>query len=96
MHPEATSGPKSVKHRLEEAPGMTLHPIARHDRRRTIPWSDTDPVITGAERRQPAPPPPESGVFESIGRWFDQGATNFRDRTPMLPGRIIELSATAR
>lgn len=33
-----------------------------------------------ASEPAPAPPPPEkSGVFESIGRWFDQGAANFRD-----------------
>lgn len=27
----------------------------------------------------PAPQPEKTGVFESIGRWFDQGASNFRD-----------------
>jgi len=27
----------------------------------------------------PAPPQQKPGVFESIGRFFDQGASNFRD-----------------
>src|SRR5205085_10373049 len=27
-----------------------------------------------------APPAAKPGVFESIGRWFDQGASNFRDQ----------------
>jgi hypothetical protein len=25
------------------------------------------------------PPPPKPGVLESVGRWFEQGASNFRD-----------------
>jgi hypothetical protein len=28
---------------------------------------------------QDAAPPPKPGAFESIGRWFDQAASNFRD-----------------
>jgi hypothetical protein len=28
---------------------------------------------------QEAPPPAKPGMLESIGRWFDQGAANFRD-----------------
>ena len=35
-------------------------------------------AAAGAPSR-PAPPPQKPGVFESIGRWFDQGASRFRD-----------------
>ncbi|SEO97949.1 polyprenyl synthetase family protein [Trujillonella endophytica] len=37
---------------------MTLHPLPRPNRRSTASWADTESVITGAERRQPAPRPP--------------------------------------
>jgi geranylgeranyl diphosphate synthase type I len=37
---------------------MTPHPMTRPDRQRATRWGDTDSVITGTERRQPAPPPP--------------------------------------
>ena len=30
-------------------------------------------------RAQDAAPPPKPGAFEAIGRWFDQGASAFRD-----------------
>jgi len=42
-------------------------------------------LLAPAALAQGAAPPPEPepeqkpGVFQSIGRWFDQGATNFRD-----------------
>ncbi len=47
---------------------------------------------------QPAPPasaPPSSGLFEAIGRWFDQGASNFRDHLRGAQGRVGEISTDA-
>jgi hypothetical protein len=44
---------------------------------------------------QPAPPPPKSGVFESIGRWFDQGATNFRDHLRGAKRKMDDLGEDA-
>ena len=43
---------------------------------------------------QPAPPA-KLGVFESIGRWFDQGATNFRDHLRGAKRRMDDLSDEA-
>jgi hypothetical protein len=39
---------------------------------------DAAPPPDSAVPAQPAPAP-KAGVFEAIGRWFDQGASNFRD-----------------
>jgi hypothetical protein len=44
---------------------------------------------------QPAPPPPKPGVFESIGRWFDQGATNFRDHLRGAKRKMDDLGEDA-
>jgi hypothetical protein len=44
----------------------------------------------------PAPAPePKQGVFESIGRWFDQGATNFRDHWDGAKRRMDDLGDEA-
>jgi hypothetical protein len=39
---------------------------------------DAAPPPDSAVPAQPAPAP-KAGVFDAIGRWFDQGASNFRD-----------------
>ena len=52
------------------AAGLTLlSPLAFAQ---NAPPPDAPPPVQAA-------PPPKQGVFESIGRWFDQSATNFRD-----------------
>jgi hypothetical protein len=43
----------------------------------------------------PAPPPAKPGVFESIGRFFDQGASNFRDHLRGAKRRMDELGDDA-
>ena len=43
----------------------------------------------------PAPPQQKSGVFESIGRWFDNGASNFRDHLRGAKRRMDELGDDA-
>jgi len=43
----------------------------------------------------PAPPPEKPGVFESIGRWFDNGASNFRDHLRGAKRRMDELGNDA-
>ncbi|MSP46491.1 MAG: hypothetical protein EXQ83_11705 [Xanthobacteraceae bacterium] len=37
------------------------------------------PLALAQNAPPPDAPPPKQGVFESIGRWFDQSVTNFRD-----------------
>ncbi|MEI8150208.1 MAG: hypothetical protein WCG92_01235 [Hyphomicrobiales bacterium] len=46
---------------------------------------------------QPAPPaaPKNPGLFESMGRWFDQGASNFRDHLTGAKRRMDDLSDQA-
>lgn len=44
---------------------------------------------------QPAPPPPKPGVFESIGQWFDQGASNFRDHLRGAKRKMDDLGEDA-
>src|SRR5947207_4619569 len=39
----------------------------------------------------PGPPQEKPGVFESIGRWFDNGASNFRDHLRGAKRRMDEL-----
>jgi len=39
----------------------------------------------------PAPPQQKPGVFESIGRWFDNGASSFRDHLRGAKRKIDEL-----
>jgi hypothetical protein len=43
----------------------------------------------------PAPPQQKPGVFESIGRWFDSGASNFRDHLRGAKRRMDELGDDA-
>jgi hypothetical protein len=43
----------------------------------------------------PAPPQQKPGVFESIGRFFDQGASNFRDHLRGAKRRMDELGDDA-
>ena len=43
----------------------------------------------------PAPPQQKPGVFESIGRWFDNGASNFRDHLRGAKRRRDELGDDA-
>jgi hypothetical protein len=45
---------------------------------------------------QPAPAPePKPGMFESIGRWFDQSATNFREHWEGAKRRMDDLQDEA-
>jgi hypothetical protein len=50
------------------------------------------PDATPPER--PAPPP-KPGTFEAIGRWFDQGASNFRDHLRGAKQRMDNLQDDA-
>lgn len=43
----------------------------------------------------PAPPQQKPGVFESIGRWFDNGASHFRDHLRGAKRRMDELGDDA-
>jgi hypothetical protein len=43
----------------------------------------------------PAPPQQKPGLFESIGRWFDSGASNFRDHLRGAKRRMDELGDDA-
>ena len=43
----------------------------------------------------PAPPQQKPGLFESIGRWFDNGASNFRDHLRGAKRRMDELGDDA-
>src|SRR5258708_11025179 len=43
----------------------------------------------------PAPPQQKPGVFESIGRWFDNGASSFRDHLRGAKRRMDELGDNA-
>jgi hypothetical protein len=64
-------------------------------------------VATQAVAAQDAPPPArqeparqetrqeKTGVFESIGRWFDQGASNFRDHLQGAKRRMDDLNDEA-
>ncbi len=40
-------------------------------------------------------PPPKPGVFESIGRWFDQGTSDFRDHLRGAKQRMDDLGDEA-
>ena len=51
--------------------GLTL-PLAASAQNAAPPPDSPAPM-------QPAPPSPKPGVFQSIGKWFDEGASNFRD-----------------
>src|SRR3954447_24710569 len=43
----------------------------------------------------PAPPPEKPGVFESIGRWFDNGTSSFRDHLRGAKRKMDELGDDA-
>jgi hypothetical protein len=55
------------------------------------------PGFAMAQGASPSPPAPEQkpGVFESIGRWFDQGATNFREHWQGAKRRMDDLGDEA-
>jgi hypothetical protein len=55
------------------------------------------PALAMAQGAAPPPPAPEQkpGVFESIGRWFDQGATNFREHWQGAKRRMDDLGDEA-
>ena len=40
-------------------------------------------------------PPKQPGVFEAIGRWFDEGASNFRDHLRGAKRKMDDLSDDA-
>jgi hypothetical protein len=59
-------------------------------------------LFAQAVAAQDAPPPArqetrqeKTGVFESIGRWFDQGASNFRDHLQGAKRRMDDLNDEA-
>ncbi len=43
----------------------------------------------------PAAPPPTPGLFGAIGRWFDQGASNFRDHLRGAKRKMDDLGDNA-
>jgi hypothetical protein len=43
----------------------------------------------------PAPPQDKPGLFEAIGRWFDKGASNFRDHLSGAKQRMDDLGDQA-
>jgi hypothetical protein len=57
------------------------------------------PVVAAQDAPQPARQEParqeKPGVFESIGRWFDQGASNFRDHLQGAKRRMDDLGDEA-
>ena len=57
------------------------------------------PAAAMAQGASPPPPAPPAehkpGVFESIGRWFDNGASNFRDHLRGAKRRMDELGDDA-
>ncbi len=56
------------------------------------------PPPAPAPRAEPAPPPgqpPGPGVFESIGRFFDQGAANFREHIGRARERVDDFGDKA-
>ncbi len=68
------------------AAGLTLlSPLAFAQ---NAPPPDAPPPVQAA-------PPPKQGVFESIGRWFDQGATSFRDHLRGAKRKMDDLSDDA-
>lgn len=44
---------------------------------------------------QQAAPPEQPGMFESIGRWFDQGAANFRQSMQTTKQKFDEIGSNA-
>ena len=59
-------------------------------------WLALSPMAV-AQDAAPAPPapPPEPGVFESIGRWFDQSTSTFRDHLRGAQQRMDDLGDQA-
>lgn len=56
-------------------------------------------LFASAVAAQDAPQPPaqqeKPGIFESIGRWFDQGASNFRDHLQGAKRKMDEVGDDA-
>ena len=53
------------------------------------------PVVAAPDAPQPPAREDKPGIFESIGRWFDQGASNFRDHLQGAKRRMDDLSDEA-
>jgi hypothetical protein len=65
------------------------------------PAAAPQPAPPQASAPQPVPPAPgakpeESGVFESIGRFFDQGASSFREHIGRARERVDDFNSQAR
>ncbi len=90
---------------------MTTHQLPRPNRRRATPWGDTDSVITGAERRQPALVPPvslsssplssadlpriRSAVAGALTGFLEEQRTVLTGMDPSLGPVVDEVSAVA-
>ena len=53
------------------------------------------PPDAPASVQPPPAPPPRGGMFESLGRWFDQGASNFRDHLRGAKRKMDDLGEDA-
>ena len=53
------------------------------------------PPPAAAPEPAPVAPPKQSGVFEAIGRWFDEGASNFRDHLRGAKRKMDDLNDDA-
>jgi hypothetical protein len=53
------------------------------------------PVVAAQDAPTPPAPQDKPGVFESIGRWFDQGASNFRDHLQGAKRKMDDLNDEA-
>jgi hypothetical protein len=57
---------------------------------------ESSPPSQPAPPPQSAPPPQQPGVFQSLGRWFDQGASSFQEHLRGAKQRMDDLTdATA-
>lgn len=59
------------------------------------PVQDAAPPPPPAAGPAPLLPPPQPGVFESIGRFFDQGAQNFREHLRGAKRKMDDLNDNA-
>ena len=53
------------------------------------------PPPAAAPETAPMAPPKQSGVFEAIGRWFDENASNFRDHLRGAKRKMDDLNDDA-
>src|SRR4051794_10523386 len=56
---------------------------------------DAPPPAAPPAASEPAPPSQKPGVFESIGRFFDQGASRFRDHLRGAKRKMDDLGEDA-